>query len=187
MGKWALIAIALLAFGKGAVPPPPAMSLTSTAFHNHERIPLEHASNESGCSGKDISPPLQWRNPPPGTKSFVLTVFDMDEHRTPSGWWQWVVYDLPGNSTSLPAGAGAARSQALPPGSVQGRVDSGHLAYDGPCPDAGEPPHRYVFTLYALKVAKLPVPPESSGALVTHSLHDFTLAKATLIGLYARP
>ncbi len=190
MGKWAVSGIPVMILASataGAAGAPEAMSLTSTAFHNHERIPVAHVLNEDGCIGKNISPPLQWRAAPPGTKSFAVTVFDMDEHGTPSGWWHWVVYDIPANVTSLPAGAGVARSSALPPGAALGRVDSGNIAYDGPCPTAGEPPHRYLVTLYALKVARLPVPPAAGGAMVTWRAHDYTLAKATLIGLYGRP
>ncbi len=190
MGKWPGIGLSLMILapaGAGAAAAPEPMSLSSTAFHNHERIPAAQVSNVHGCLGRNISPPLQWRAVPPGTKSFALTVFDMDEHATPSGWWHWVMYDIPANVTSLPAGAGIAHSGGLPPGAALGRVDSGNIAYDGPCPTAGEPPHRYLITLYALKVGKLPVPPEADGAMVTWSARDYTLAKATLIGLYARP
>ena len=190
MSKWAVIGAALLSLAAavvGAAAAPEKLSLASTAFHNHEHIPAAHVLNAYGCAGKNISPPLQWSGVPPGTKSFALTVFDMDEHGTPSGWWHWVVYDIPANVTSLPAGAGIAHSSALPHGAILGRVDSGNISYDGPCPAAREPAHRYLFTLYALKVDKLPVPQEASGAMVTWTAHELTLAKATLIGLYGRP
>ncbi len=190
MTRWAVLGtcLAILTIkGLTTAATADALSLSSTAFHNHERIPIANVLNEYACTGKNLSPPLQWHGAPPGTKSFALTVFDMDEHGTPSGWWHWVLYDIPVGATSLPAGAGVAHSVALPRGAALGRVDSGNIAYDGPCPTAGEPAHRYLFTLYALKVEKLPVPAEASGAMVTRTAHEFTLAKATLIGMYGRP
>ncbi len=103
---------------------------------------------------------MRWSGAPKGTQSFVVTLFDMDEHNTPSGWWHWVVYDLPANATELPAGAGVVNSKTLPAAAHQGRTDLGTDAYHGPCPDKGDKPHRYVFTIYALKVPKLSVPPD---------------------------
>src|SRR5262249_7749606 len=120
-----------------------------------------------------------------GTRSYVLTLFDKDEH-TPSGWWHWIVYNIPGNVHSLPKGAGMLHSTLLPPQTMMGRTDLGTDAYHGPCPGAGDPPHRYVFTLYALNVEKLDIPPDQSGAMTVSTLHENLLGKAVLIAHYGR-
>jgi Raf kinase inhibitor-like YbhB/YbcL family protein len=113
-------------------------------------------------------------------------MFDLDEVGSPSGWWHWVVYDIPGSATQLTQNAGRLHNAGLPGGSIQGRTDMGQDAYHGPCPDKGQPPHRYLITLYALSVAKLPVPTEASGAMVSFTVRDYTLAKATLTARYGR-
>jgi Raf kinase inhibitor-like YbhB/YbcL family protein len=160
------------------------MTLSSPAFRNGGPIPAQYTLNLFGCTGTNRSPALQWRGAPAGTRSFALTLFDLDERGTPSGWWHWVVYDIPPAVTGLAPDAGAAGGRGLPRGASLGRVDTGHVSYDGPCPDRGTGAHRYLFTLYALKVDKLPVPEAASGAMVSYTVRDYTLAKATLIGLY---
>lgn len=149
-------------------------------------MPEIYIANAFGCSGGNTSPPLAWRHVPPGTRSLVLTLFDRDERSTPSGWWHWVVYDLPAATDHLPQGAGVAHSPALPNATLQGRTDLGTAAYHGPCPAKGDPPHRYVFTLYALSVATLPVAAEASGAMVTSTAQDSLLGKATFVAHYGR-
>jgi Raf kinase inhibitor-like YbhB/YbcL family protein len=113
--------------------------------------------NAYGCSGGNLSPPLSWSGAPAGTKSFIVTLYDPDDRDSPSGWWHWVVYDIPASVSELAAGAGVEHSTKLPAGTHQGRTDLGTLAYHGPCPDKGDKPHAYTFTVYALGVAKLPV------------------------------
>lgn len=140
-----------------------------------------------GCTGGNRSPALEWRDVPPGTKSFVITMFDPDEHGSPSGWWHWVLYDLPADTRSLPANAGAKKKGAtLPPGTLEGRNDEGAQAYAGPCPDSGDPPHHYVLTIYALSVAKLPVPRGASGANVSYTARDYTIGVARIVALHTR-
>ncbi|HXZ33016.1 MAG TPA: YbhB/YbcL family Raf kinase inhibitor-like protein [Terriglobales bacterium] len=150
------------------------------------KIPEVYTANVFGCTGRNMSPPLQWSGVPAGTKSFVLTLFDPDEHSDPSGWWHWIVYDLPATTTSLPKGAGVEHSAVLPSGTMQGRTDLGNDAYHGPCPDKGDPPHRYTFTIYALSVEKLDVPADSSGAMVVSTAQEHLLGKAVLIAHYGR-
>jgi Raf kinase inhibitor-like YbhB/YbcL family protein len=150
------------------------------------KVPEVYTANVFGCTGGNISPPLQWTGAPPGTRSFVVTLFDPDEHSTPSGWWHWVVYNLPATVDKLPKGAGSEHSSVLPPGTMQGRTDLGNDAYHGPCPDKGDSPHRYTFTVYALSVEKLDVPPDSSGAMVVSTAKDSLLGKAIFIAHYGR-
>jgi Raf kinase inhibitor-like YbhB/YbcL family protein len=150
------------------------------------KVPEVYTANVFGCSGGNMSPPLQWTGAPAGTKSFVVTLFDPDEHGDPSGWWHWIVYDLPASVNTLPKGAGTEHSSVLSSGTMQGRTDLGNDAYHGPCPDKGDPPHRYTFTVYALSVDKLDVPADSSGAMVVSTAKDHLLGKAVFVAHYGR-
>lgn len=150
------------------------------------KVPEEYTASVFGCTGGNLSPALQWSGAPAGTKSFVLTLFDPDVPETGSGWWHWVVYNLPANVDSLPKGAGAEHSSVLPAGTQQGRTDLGNDAYHGPCPDKGQPPHHYTFTIYALSVEKLDVPAEASGAMVTSTAKENVLGKAVFVARYGR-
>jgi Raf kinase inhibitor-like YbhB/YbcL family protein len=165
----------------------PKFMLTSSDPQLAISVPLIYTAKAFGCSGGNLSPELHWSGAPAATQSFVVTLFDRDERSTPSGWWHWVVYNLPKNVSSLPQGAGAEHSSALPAETLQGRTDLGADAYHGPCPAKGDPPHRYVFTVYALNVAKLPVPPDSSGAMVTSIVQEHLLGKAVFVAHYGRP
>jgi hypothetical protein len=138
-----------------------------------------------GCSGQNISPALAWKNFPPATKSFALMVYDPDAP-TGSGFWHWVVYNIPVNASSLPTGAGKADGSLLPKGAVQSNTDFGSPGYGGPCPPVGDKPHRYVFTIFALKVDKLELPPNASGALVGFVVRQNAIGKASLTGYYGR-
>jgi Raf kinase inhibitor-like YbhB/YbcL family protein len=144
--------------------------------------------NGFGCSGGNVSPALSWSNPPAGTKSFALLMHDPDAP-TGSGWWHWVVYNIPAGLSSLPAGAGAGAGDPqkglLPAGAVQGRTDFGAPGYGGPCPPPGRP-HHYYLRLYALKVAKLEVPADATAAYIGFTVRAHSLATAELMGLYGR-
>jgi Raf kinase inhibitor-like YbhB/YbcL family protein len=186
---WGLIASGLAVAGT------PRFTLTSSDPRLAASVPEVYTAKAFGCSGGNASPPLEWHGAPAGTKSFVLTLFDRDERSTPSGWWHWVVYDLPASTNQLPQGAGAGADAtaagagagaALPAGARQGRSDLGEDAYHGPCPAKGDPPHRYVFTVYALDVAKLDVPADSSGAMVTSTAQEHVIGKAVLVAHYGR-
>ena len=163
-----------------------ALTLSSPALKPGKPFPAEFVLNGFGCVGDNVSPPLQWKGVPAGTKSFVITLFDRDEHGTPSGWWHWVLYDIPATADHLDKGAGVVDSKTLPPGARQGGNDDSLDAYTGPCPDEGDAPHHYVWTLYALSVATLPVPAGASGANVTYTAHQYTLGTDQLISLHGR-
>ena len=141
--------------------------------------------NGFGCSGKNVSPALAWSGAPAGTKSFALTVYDPDAP-TGSGWWHWVVFNIPASATQLPEGAGSADGKGLPSGSVQGRTDFGAPGFGGPCPPAGDKPHRYVFTVYALKSDKLDVPADATAALVGFMINANKLGEAKFSARYGR-
>ena len=103
-----------------------------------------------------------------------------------AGWWHWLVYNLPAGTTSLPQGAGAADGSKLPAGAVQPKTDFGAPGWGGPCPPVGDKPHRYVFTLHALKVDRLDIPEGASASLVGFMVNANTIAKARLVGKYGR-
>jgi len=140
--------------------------------------------NAFGCSGNNVSPQLSWSNAPAGTKSFVLTMFDPDAP-TGSGFWHWVVVNIPASTSALPNGASKDAAK-LPVGSLETRTDLGAPGYGGPCPPARDKPHRYVFTLHALKVEKLDVDLQTSAALVGFNVHMEEIGRATLTARYGR-
>lgn len=137
----------------------------------------------TGCKGGNQSPALSWSGEPAGTQSFAITMYDPDAP-TGSGWWHWTVFNIPANVHSLPANAGAAGGASLPAGAGQGKTDFGFSNYGGPCPPPG-PAHHYVITVYALKVPKLPLDADSSGAKVGFNVHFNTLGEAKITGTFA--
>jgi hypothetical protein len=141
--------------------------------------------NGFGCTGKNVSPALKWSGAPGGTKGYALTVYDPDAP-TGSGWWHWVVYNIPASATELPEGAGTADGKGLPAGSAQGKTDFGAPGFGGACPPKGDKPHRYIFTVYALKTDKLDIPADATAALVGFMIHANQLAKATFTAKYGR-
>lgn len=137
-----------------------------------------------GCKGANVSPKLSWVNAPEGTKSFAVTVYDPDAP-TGSGWWHWIVYNIPKSSHGLAENSGS-ELKLLPVGSVVGRNDYGAYAFGGACPPKGDKAHRYVFTVYALNTAELKLPKEASAALIGYYLNSHTIEKATLVSYYGR-
>jgi Raf kinase inhibitor-like YbhB/YbcL family protein len=161
------------------------LQVTSTSFGDGDYIPEVHvlgANAGIGCSGGNVSPQLAWSGAPDGTKSFAVTAFDPDAP-TGSGFWHWVVVNIPPNVSELPAGAGSG--QGLPGGALQTRTDFGMPGYGGPCPPMGDHPHRYIFTVFAVGLDQLQqVTPDTSAAIIGFMLHFNTLAKGELEGLY---
>lgn len=137
-----------------------------------------------GCTGKNVSPKIEWKGAPKDTKSFAVTVYDPDAP-TGSGWWHWTVFNIPATATELPAGAGTDVTK-LPAGSVQGRTDFGKAGYGGACPPPGDKPHRYIFTVYALKTEKLDLNADSPGAMVGYFVNQNKLAETKITVKYGR-
>ena len=142
--------------------------------------------NGFDCSGDNHSPALVWTGAPEGTQSLALTLYDPDAP-SGSGWWHWVLIDLPADCGSLAAGAGDVGGAALPAGARQLRNDYGQMGFGGVCPPRGDRPHRYVFTLYALKVPKLEVPDDATAALAGFMIHSNALGQASFTARYGRP
>lgn len=159
------------------------LTLTSPDIKPGATIADEQVYSGFGCTGKSISPALSWSGAPQGTKSFALSVYDPDAP-TGSGFWHWVIFNIPADVTSLPKGAGDPKSDAAPKGAVQSRTDFGVPGYGGPCPPKGDAPHHYIFTIFAVDTDKLGPDENASAAFVGFNLHFHTLAKATLTGTW---
>jgi len=138
-----------------------------------------------GCHGENISPELKWSGAPKETRSFAVTVYDPDAP-SGSGWWHWIVYNLPATLRGLPADAGNRAGALLPAGALQGRTDYGERAFGGACPPAGDKPHRYIFTVHALKVEKLDVPADATAAMIGFMINANKLASASITATYGR-
>ena len=165
-----------------------ALVLTSNSIKEGGTIPDDHILSSDfgfGCSGGNKSPHLAWSGAPAGTKSFAVHCFDPDAP-TGSGFWHWVVVNIPANVSQLKLDAGNAKSGLLPKGALQTRTDFGKPGYGGPCPPEGHGPHRYQFTVFAVKEESLPVNADTSAAIVGFQLHFNTLEKATLTGKFQR-
>jgi Raf kinase inhibitor-like YbhB/YbcL family protein len=160
--------------------------LTSPDIKPGTPIANKHVYKGFGCDGENVSPALEWSNPPKDTRSFALLVHDPDAPTGGAGWWHWVVYDIPADATALPQGAGTPGGAGMPKGALQHRTDFSSPGWGGPCPPAGNKPHRYVFTLHALKVDKLDIPQGATASLVGFMVNGNSIGKATLTGRYGR-
>src|SRR6266540_3928100 len=161
------------------------MRVTSNDFKDGEYLSNDHVLSAAfgfGCAGGNESPHLAWSAVPEGTRSFAVTCFDPDAP-TGSGFWHWVVVNVPATVHELPRGAGSG-NQGLPAGALQVRTDFSAPGYGGPCPPEGDHPHRYLFTVHAVGLDSLPVEADTSAAVVGFYLHFNTLEKADLMGLY---
>ena len=140
-------------------------------------FPSAQFADTMGCTGQNLSPQISWHNPPAGSKSYVVTMYDPDAP-TWSGWWHWVVANIPAHVTELSAGTGSTGG-TLPTGALAVRGDSGLPGYAGICPPVGQT-HNYVITVHALKVEKLDLPPHVTPAMLGFMTLETSLGKATI-------
>lgn len=161
------------------------LTLTGPQLKQGKPMDMEQVFSGMGCTGKNVSPALQWKGAPANTKSFAVTVYDPDAP-TGSGWWHWIIFNIPAQVHALPKNAGDPASGAAPKGSIQSRTDFGKPGYGGPCPPPGDKPHRYVFTVYALDVEALPLDENATGAMVGFNLNSHALAKGKLTATFSR-
>jgi Raf kinase inhibitor-like YbhB/YbcL family protein len=150
------------------------LTITSPAFAHQAAIPIRYT-----CDGEDLSPPLEWSDPPPGTESLALVADDPDAPR--GTWVHWVIYNIPAQARGLPEALPA--DLELADGSVQGRNSWPKTGYGGPCPPSGT--HRYYFKLYALDTMLDLESGESKKSLL-QAMKGHILAEAQLLGTYAR-
>ena len=146
---------------------------------------MKQVFNSFGCKGDNISPELAWVNPPAGTKSFAITMYDPDAP-TGSGWWQWVVFDIPATATELVENAGDIIKNLAPKGTVQSLNDYGGYGYGGPCPPVNGGIHEYIFTIYALSIPTLGLDKNANPAMVGFYIHANTIQKSSLVMYYER-
>ena len=164
-----------------------SMELHSRDIQANQEIGIAHRGNEDGCSGGNLSPELHWNDIPQGTKSFAVTAFDPDVN-TESGWWHWLLYDIPADVMSLARGAGNPELKLAPNKSIQGLTDLAEYGYHGVCPDVGSGTHHYRFTVYALNVASLDLPQKGivMPAEVSYMINHHVIEKATITATFER-
>jgi Raf kinase inhibitor-like YbhB/YbcL family protein len=178
-------AISMLLLAASATVHAAGFTLVSPTIKAGSMLTEAQVFNGFGCTGKNVSPALKWTGAPKDAKSFAITVYDPDAP-TGSGWWHWVVYNIPATADSVPEGAGGADGKGLPAGAVQGRTDFGAPGFGGACPPKGDKPHRYIFTVHALKTDKIEVPPDASAALVGFMINANRIGRASFQARYGR-
>lgn len=141
--------------------------------------------NGFGCTGENTSPELSWDNAPEGTKSFAITMYDPDAP-TGSGWWHWVVFDIPNDVNKIAEGAGDITKKLMPEGTIQSMTNYGAAGYGGPCPPEDHGIHQYIITIHALKVDKLGLDENTNPAIVGYYIWSNTIAKTSIITYYER-
>jgi len=160
-------------------------TLKSSAFENNGTIPEKYAEKNM------VSPPLSWENVPAGTQSFALTMTDPDVpavFNLPRIVAHWLLYNIPASVNKLPEGASPGGT--LPAGAIDMNSDLITLLnFPGYKPGYGSPwppdaPHRYVFTLFALKKANLEIPIDADYPEFAKVVLPQTIATATLVGYY---
>jgi len=135
-------------------------------------------ANVFGCQGENVSPQLSWENPPAGTQSFAVTIYDKDAP-TGSGFWHWVIFNIPADVKELKSGAGDIAKGLAPKGAIQIKTDAGTPGYIGPCPPPGAP-HEYLITVFALK-SKLDLDQNATAAYVGFNLSFQVIEKASIV------
>jgi Raf kinase inhibitor-like YbhB/YbcL family protein len=159
------------------LPQVPSFPVTSESVQDGRPL----ADDQVAAAG-NTSPHLSWSGAPEGTKSYTVTCFDPDAP-TPSGFWHWVLVDLPADVTSLPVGAGAEGAD-LPGNAFMCRNDGGSKAFMGAAPPEGDQVHRYFFVVHAVGEDSLGVDSDASPAVVSFNLAFKTLARGILHGTY---
>lgn len=163
------------------VPPAPKMSLRAATFSDGDSLPLTHVAASHGGEGR--SPALSW-DAVNGAKSYVVTCYDPDAP-TMSGFWHWVVYNLPGDCTELAEGAGTGELSDMPDGTALGYNEALGREFIGAAPPAGHGPHRYFFTVHALD-SRLDLPDNLTAARVHFMLRENILARGTLMATFEK-
>ena len=156
------------------------MTVSSQDIEEGSRMTKTFEANVFGCNGENLSPMLSWRDPPEGTKSFAITVYDPDAP-TGSGFWHWLVIDLPSTWHYIERGASGKLTAGR-----ELRNDYGNIGFGGACPPIGDGMHRFQFTVWALPTEKLEIPEDASNAVVGFMLNNTAIGKATLTATYVR-
>ncbi|MEM8893640.1 MAG: YbhB/YbcL family Raf kinase inhibitor-like protein [Bacteroidota bacterium] len=175
--SFVLIALTLVSFGQGT------FTLSSSDIGGQASLTEEF--NGFGCIGENKSPQLSWKNAPDGTKSFAVTMYDPDAP-TGSGWWHWVMFDIPSSINELVSNAGDITTNLAPQEAIQSITNYGAQGYGGPCPPEGHGIHQYIITVHALKTDKLGLDENTNPAVVGYYIWNNTIAKASIVTYYQR-
>jgi Raf kinase inhibitor-like YbhB/YbcL family protein len=160
------------------LPAVPSFTVTSADVNDGQAL-----KDDQVAAAGNTSPQLTWSDVPEGTQSFTITCFDPDAP-TPSGFWHWVLVDVPADVTSLATGVGAEGGAGLPAGAFMCRNDAGSKAFMGAAPPQGDQVHRYYFVVHAVKEPALGVDSDMSPAVVSFNLAFKTLGRAIIHGTY---
>ncbi|MEU4549705.1 YbhB/YbcL family Raf kinase inhibitor-like protein [Nonomuraea dietziae] len=160
------------------LPEVPALTVESDDIRDGERLSEAHVFDDWGMRGQNLSPHLRWSGAPEGTRSYAVTCYDPDAP-TGSGFWHWLMFDIPADVTELPTGAGTAGAKI----GTQSRNDYSIKAYGGAAPPPGFP-HRYLFAVHALGVDSLGLDPDTPPAVVGFNITANTLARGYLAPVY---
>ncbi|CAB3760563.1 hypothetical protein LMG29542_03866 [Paraburkholderia humisilvae] len=160
----------------------PAFTVSSSSVKAGGTVSEAQVFNKDDCKGANRSPQLSWRDPPAGTRSFAVTLYDIDAPGR--GWWHWAVIGIPANVNQLPEDASASGYLAKL-GAIEARNDFDVDGYGGPCPPPGKP-HRYVITVYALNTTDLRLGPGRPALMFDHEISVAAIGSARMTVTYGR-
>jgi Raf kinase inhibitor-like YbhB/YbcL family protein len=158
--------------------------LRSPTLEDNGKLAIKNAGNNKAnpnCVGENISPPFKWSNPPDGTKSFALLMFD-PEGRAGLGVSHWVAYGIPASVTEFAEGEVSKASDKY----VGGKSTPGLATYFGPCTPPGDW-HHYTFTLIATDLDPKALQPGLTREELMAALNGHAKAAAGLIGRFTHP
>jgi Raf kinase inhibitor-like YbhB/YbcL family protein len=167
------------------MPPVGSLTVTSDDITDGESLASAHHADSMGMTGGNLSPHLAWSGAPDGTLSYGVTCFDPDAP-TGSGFWHWVLFDIPASVTELPRGAGSGSMKGLPEGARHVRNDTGTLGYVGAAPPDGHGEHRYAYAVHALTLATLGLDESATPAYVGFTMAFNTSARGLITPVYER-
>jgi Raf kinase inhibitor-like YbhB/YbcL family protein len=151
-----------------------AMTLTSADIRPDG--PIAQQQVYTRCGGQNVSPEVVWSGAPPGTKSLVLTMIDLDVK--PHQWSHWIVVDLSPAAAAIPHGATSL------PGKARTIVSNfGVTGYAGPCPPKGSGVHHYKFTIWAMPTPAMTITPDAKADTIGPSLATQAIGSASFVGV----